>query len=108
MTDATGGSPRVLMVGTGVMGSAITRALLREGRSVTVWNRTRTRLAPLVSQGAIEAESLLEGIRDADVVFVCVLDQQASRELLITDDIEAALQGKTIVQFTTGIATDGR
>jgi 3-hydroxyisobutyrate dehydrogenase-like beta-hydroxyacid dehydrogenase len=108
MTDRESVSPRVLMVGTGTMGSAITRALLREGHGVTVWNRTRSRLAPLVAEGAVEAETLLDGLRHADVIFVCVLDQQGSRDLLVNGDVEAALRGKTIVQFTTGIASDGR
>jgi 3-hydroxyisobutyrate dehydrogenase-like beta-hydroxyacid dehydrogenase len=108
MTEHVDASPRLLMVGAGVMGSAVARALLGAGYGVTVWNRTPSRIAPLISEGAVEATTLLDGLRDADVILVCVADQKASRELLANDAAEAALRGKTLVQLTTGTASDGR
>lgn len=108
MTDDFGASPQILMVGTGAMGSAITRALLARGHVVTVWNRTQPRIVRLVSEGAIEAKTLPDGLRRADVILVCVADQEASRSLLSNDAAEAALRGKTVVQFTTGTSADGR
>lgn len=108
MTEHFVASPGLLMVGTGAMGSAITRTLLANGHGVTVWNRTPLRIVPLVSEGAVEANTLLDGLRSADVILVCVSDQEASRSILSNGAAEAALQGKTVVQFTTGTSADGR
>ena len=50
MTDVT-------MIGLGAMGSALARAFIGAGHSVTVWNRTAARMKPLVSLGATAASS---------------------------------------------------
>ena len=42
----------VTVIGTGVMGSALARALAGAGHQVTAWNRTRSRALPLASAGA--------------------------------------------------------
>ena len=38
----------VIVIGLGNMGSALARALLENGRAVTVWNRSSEKAAPLV------------------------------------------------------------
>jgi 3-hydroxyisobutyrate dehydrogenase-like beta-hydroxyacid dehydrogenase len=63
---------------------------------------------PLVSVGAVDAPSLIDGVRNADVILVCVADQQASRELFSNEVAESALRGKTVLQFTTGTSVDAR
>jgi 3-hydroxyisobutyrate dehydrogenase len=40
------------VLGTGVIGTGIALSLLREGHSVTVWNRTAERARPLAERGA--------------------------------------------------------
>ena len=50
MTDVT-------MIALGAMGSALARAFIGAGHSVTVWNRTAARMKPLVSLGATAASS---------------------------------------------------
>lgn len=42
----------VSILGLGAMGSALARALLRDGHRVTVWNRTTSKAEPLVREGA--------------------------------------------------------
>ena len=39
----------VTVIGTGVMGSALARALAGAGHQVTAWNRTRSRALPLLA-----------------------------------------------------------
>ena len=56
-SSVTGSSLKVAVLGTGIMGSAIARDLLRNGLSVTVWNRTRERTEPLAAAGARVASS---------------------------------------------------
>jgi aryl-alcohol dehydrogenase-like predicted oxidoreductase len=44
--------PRVAVLGTGTMGSAMTRNLLQAGLAVDVWNRTPDSVTPLADAGA--------------------------------------------------------
>ena len=44
----------------GNMGSALAEGLLSKGHNVTVWNRTAYKTEPLVSAGAVVAESVAE------------------------------------------------
>ena len=45
----------VTVIGTGGMGSGIAANLIKAGYEVAVWNRDRTKLAPLIAAGAIDA-----------------------------------------------------
>jgi len=42
----------VTVIGLGAMGAALASAFLKDGHSVTVWNRTRAKAEPLVKDGA--------------------------------------------------------
>ncbi|HEX3517163.1 MAG TPA: NAD(P)-binding domain-containing protein, partial [Trebonia sp.] len=72
MSDFTaGGRPeRVGWIGTGEMGVPMCRRLLENGVSVTVWNRTRSKTAPLQACGANVAHAVTA--LDADIVFITV------------------------------------
>ena len=47
------------------------RAFLADSHSVTVWNRTAERAAPLVQAGAREAGSVAEAAEASDVTVMC-------------------------------------
>jgi 3-hydroxyisobutyrate dehydrogenase-like beta-hydroxyacid dehydrogenase len=101
-------SARVTVIGTGVMGSALARALAAAGHQVTAWNRTRSRALPLASAGASVADNLPDAVRDSDLVVMCVSDQAAAGELLSGPALTGLLRGRTLVQMTTGTPADGR
>jgi 3-hydroxyisobutyrate dehydrogenase-like beta-hydroxyacid dehydrogenase len=96
------------IVGTGTMGSALARALLAAGHPVTVWNRTPSRTQALRDAGASVADSLTDAVRSGDLTIMCVADQAAVRELLATEPVLEALRDGTLLQLTTGTASDGR
>ena len=48
---------RVGFVGLGIMGQGMTRNLLKAGFNVRVWNRTSSRMDPLVAAGATAGAS---------------------------------------------------
>ncbi|WP_018655208.1 NAD(P)-dependent oxidoreductase [Actinomadura flavalba] len=62
----------VAVLGTGIMGSAMARTLLRDGHDVRVWNRTAARAAPLAASGATLAGDVPEAVRGADAVLTMV------------------------------------
>jgi len=99
-------SPRVAVVGTGLMGSAVARALLNNHYPLSVWNRTPSRCEALRGLGALTPEAAADAIRDSDVVILTVLDYTAAREVL--DEVADALRGKTIVNLVTGSAAEAR
>jgi 3-hydroxyisobutyrate dehydrogenase len=61
-------APQLGWLGTGRMGSAMARRLLAQGCSVTVYNRTPAKAAPLVQRGALLAGSIAE-LAGCDIVF---------------------------------------
>ncbi len=64
----------VALLGTGIMGSAMARNLLKAGHRVTVWNRTPARAEALAADGARVAADPAEAVRDADLVLTILLD----------------------------------
>ncbi|KUL34199.1 3-hydroxyisobutyrate dehydrogenase [Streptomyces sp. NRRL F-4489] len=78
MADNTTSDLRsVAVLGTGIMGAAMARNLLRAGLDVRVWNRTRARAEPLADEGARVAGSPAEAVDGADAVLTMLLDGPA-------------------------------
>jgi 3-hydroxyisobutyrate dehydrogenase len=79
-------------IGIGLMGQPMTLRLLRAGYGVTVWNRTREKLKPVISAGAVEAVSIAELTARSEVILLSLADTTA---------VETAVFG------TGGIAENG-
>ncbi|WP_445154529.1 NAD(P)-dependent oxidoreductase [Arthrobacter sp. Hor0625] len=90
----------VAVLGTGIMGAAMARNLLRAGHEVRVWNRDRAKTGPLVDAGALAAGSPADAVAGADVVLTMLFDAAA-----VTDVIRQAApgvrRGTAWVQSTT-------
>jgi len=74
--------PAVGFIGLGLMGRPMADNLLKAGFPVTVWNRTASRMEPLVAQGARAAASPREAASAADVLITIVSDPPALEEVL--------------------------
>jgi len=68
---------RVGYIGLGIMGGGMARNLIKKGHTVTVWNRSEARAAPLREAGATVAESPRALATGAEVVCTCVSDPAA-------------------------------
>jgi 3-hydroxyisobutyrate dehydrogenase-like beta-hydroxyacid dehydrogenase len=90
------------------MGSALARALLRDGHRVTVWNRTRTKAEPLVRDGAILAPDPASAVVGSPVVIVCVDNYEVTRAILSAPDVRPHLRGRVVVQLSTGTPQEAR
>ena len=71
--------PAVGFIGLGLMGRPMAANLLKAGFAVTVWNRTASRMAPLVAQGAKATATPREAAAAADVLITIVSDPPALR-----------------------------
>jgi len=88
------------VLGTGIMGAAMARNLLRSGHAVRVWNRSTDKAAPLAADGAEVAANPAEAVRHADVVLTMLYDGDAVREVM-REAFPAVQQDALWVQSTT-------
>lgn len=92
------------VVGLGVMGSALANTLLKKGYSVTVWNRSIEKAEPLASAGAVVAGSAEEAVSASPVTITCIASHDKTKSLL--EGFAGSLAGKTIIELSTGGATE--
>ncbi|GHB21687.1 MULTISPECIES: NAD(P)-dependent oxidoreductase [Streptomyces] len=110
MTTDVPGRPSVAVLGTGIMGSGMARSLLRAELPVRAWNRTRSKAAPLATDGATVADTPEEAVRGADIVLTTLNDGPAVAETLTaaTPGLRPGqvwLQSSTVgLDATTGLA----
>jgi 3-hydroxyisobutyrate dehydrogenase len=90
-------------IGVGLMGRPMALRLLAAGYEVTVWNRSREKLVPLLEKGARAVGSPAEVARAADIVMMCVTDQRAVGDVLLGKSgvIEGGTPGKLVVDFSS-------
>lgn len=90
-------------IGIGLMGRPMTLRLLAAGHEVSVWNRSRDKLAPVVEKGARAADSPAAVARASEIVMMCVTDQHAAGEVLFGADGVAAgaKPGLVVVDFSS-------
>ena len=73
---------RIGFIGLGAMGLPMARRLLAADRELVVWGRRRSRLEPVLSAGAVGADSPAAVAEASDVVCLCVLDTAAVGEVV--------------------------
>jgi 3-hydroxyisobutyrate dehydrogenase-like beta-hydroxyacid dehydrogenase len=93
---------KVSVLGSGMMGSALTRALLKGGHDVMVFDLDATKTAPLVADGATAATDSLELAGHGDVFIPSLPSYKGLQGFLNTEGVLTALAGKTIVQLSSG------
>jgi 3-hydroxyisobutyrate dehydrogenase-like beta-hydroxyacid dehydrogenase len=85
------------------MGSPIAAFLIKNGHEVTVWNRSQSRLEPLIQEGATAASSPAKAVKDAEVVFTMPMDDAALEEIVSGRDglLDALPEGMVHVSLST-------
>ncbi len=91
---------QVSLIGTGLMGTAMTERLLTLGHDVVVYNRTEEKCTALQRQGAIRARSAAEAIEASRCTILMLADAQAIQEALFTSG-KPNVQNRTILQMGT-------
>ena len=70
-------------LGLGIMGSTIVKDLICKGHKVVVWNRTMSKCEPFKEAGAIVKETPMDVVDASDIIFCCVSDPKASKDVRI-------------------------
>lgn len=98
----------VTVIGLGLMGSALARALSAANLKVTVWNRSPSR-GQLFDPGTVEvADTIVDAIQASGIIVVCIRDYEATDELFRAGAVENEFAGKVIVQLSTGTPAKAR
>lgn len=99
-------APRTAVLGLGAMGLPMARRLATQ-LPISVYDIDASRRATLASEGATDASSPAEAVRDADVVLVAVRDQlQVDGALFGTSGAASALRPGAVVVLTSTVGPD--
>ena len=94
--------PRVAVIGTGTMGTAMAHRLLGAQMEVDVWSRHATSTKPLVAAGANAHDKVSGAVEQADVVITMLPNAEVTTEVMIGGDVLGAMPpGSTWVQMAT-------
>ena len=91
-------------IGTGRMGFPMALNLLKEWNNMIVYNRTRSKLDPLVDMGAIAASNPKEVADKADIIFLMLSDERAIMDVLFGEKglmFSEKLSGKIVIDSST-------
>ncbi len=67
----------IAVLGAGLLGSGFVENLLAKGERVVVWNRTASKLAPLLEKGAVAAATPADAVRGAERVHLVLTADDA-------------------------------
>jgi 3-hydroxyisobutyrate dehydrogenase len=76
---------KIGFIGLGIMGQGMAHNLLKAGFSLTIWNRTASKMDPLLAAGARAGRDPADVAAQSDMVMICVSD---------TPDVEAVILGE--------------
>ncbi|MDF1561671.1 MAG: NAD(P)-dependent oxidoreductase [Deltaproteobacteria bacterium] len=91
----------VALLGTGIMGAAMGRNLLKAGHPLRVWNRTPEKAASLAADGAVVSASIEEALEGATVVLTLLADGPATREVMNAERVAGLAPGVLWIQSAT-------
>lgn len=90
-------------IGLGNMGIPLSQRLLDAGYPVTVYNRSKQKEAALGAMSANIAPTPAQLIKDTDILFLMVSDDQAIRDVFTGDNglLSAKASGKLLINMST-------
>lgn len=81
------------------MGTRLAELLVKQGYSVSVWNRTRSKADRIA--GVQVYDDMQEAIAQSQLIIICVLDYVAIDRMMENIRDKSTLAGKTLINFTT-------
>jgi 3-hydroxyisobutyrate dehydrogenase-like beta-hydroxyacid dehydrogenase len=99
MTDIT-------VIGLGLMGTALARAIQHASHDLTVWNRSPAKMQPFIDDNIPAAPDAAAAIAASPVVLICIDNYAVTEAMLRASDVMHLLAGRTVVQLSTGTPQD--
>lgn len=90
----------ITFIGTGLLGSNFTRALLAKGEQVRVWNRTFNRAKQLEAVGAKAFENVEDAVAGVQRIHITLSDD-ASVDAVLEKALPALAEGTVLIDHTT-------
>lgn len=100
---------KATIIGAGNIGLALADGLLKSGNceaaDITVTRRSLTALEPLQKRGFLVTRDNKDAIKNADLIFLCILPQQLNGVL---DEIKETIdaENQLLISVVTGVHTD--
>ena len=90
-------------IGLGIMGQGMAQNLLKAGFPLVVWNRTTSKMSPLVEAGARAAKNPADLASQCDIIITCVSDTPDVEEVILGEQgvIHGARPGSLIIDMST-------
>jgi 3-hydroxyisobutyrate dehydrogenase-like beta-hydroxyacid dehydrogenase len=92
---------QLAFIGLGNMGGGMARRLLDTGHTLTVYNRTARKAAPLVEAGARLADAPERAAAGHQIVLLSLSDEQAVEEILFGRVVPVLAPGAVVVDTST-------
>ena len=92
----------ITVIGLGLMGSALARAIQHAGHELTVWNRSPEKMQAFIDDGVDAAADIVAAITASPVILFNIDNYAVSNAILQSAEIAPLLPGRTIVQLSTG------
>lgn len=95
--------PALAFAGIGLMGLPMSQRLLAAGYTLSVWNRSPDKCAPLQALGAQVIASPAQLCARADIVMLCLANTEVVREVVFGPGgiVEMATPGQVLVDFSS-------
>jgi len=91
----------ITLLGTGLLGAAVSERLLAQGHTLSVWNRNPAKTTPLHEQGAQCAATPAAALQASDITLLFLADRAAIESALLNASTRDALRGRLIVNMGT-------
>ena len=94
---------KIGFIGLGLIGAPMCLNLVKGKYSVSVWNRTKSKVEKLVDAGAISLSSPKEIAENSEVIITCVSDSKDVKDVVLGSDgvIEGIDEGKIVIDMST-------
>lgn len=96
----------ISVIGLGLMGTALARAIQSAGHGLVVWNRSPGKMRPFRDDGVHCAADLPSAVEASPVVLICIDNYATTQAMLDTRDNGSLLRGRVVVQLSSGTPKD--
>lgn len=99
--------PQIGFIGTGVMGAAIVRNMMKQGLNVNVYNRTKSKTDELVKEGAFWQDTPADVVANSDIIFTMVGFPKDVETIYFDENgiFSKEIKNKIVVDLTTSTPT---